>query len=123
MASCVINAMNYNYKLRSVIERDDDFTANKHMWFDTQVCATFLLSWMISRALVDYTNIERIIGSILDDVQAPYESMNDSIETINSYSHTSMVVHLGSNDHLWISNLIHRNMLFSSSKKHSPSLQ
>ena len=42
--SCVMNAMNYNYKLRSVIRREDDSTTNKRMWFDTQVRATYLWS-------------------------------------------------------------------------------
>ena len=72
---------------------------------------------MISWALVDYTYMERIIGYILDDVYAPYESMNDSITTITSYFHTTMVVHPGSNDHLQIHNSMHGNMLSSSSKK------
>ena len=27
--SCVMNVMDYKYKLRSVIRREDDFTANK----------------------------------------------------------------------------------------------
>ena len=77
----------------------------------------FLWSWMLLRALVDYTNMERIIGHILDNVKAPHVSINDSIGTITSYFHTSMVVHPGSNDHLRIPNLIHRNMLSPSSKK------
>ena len=38
-------------------------------------------------------------------------------EYITSYFHTLMVVHLGSNDHLRIHNLIHGNMLSSLSKK------
>ena len=54
---------------------------------------------MISQALVDYTDMGRIIGCILDDVQAPHVSMNDSIGSITSYFHTSIVVHPGSNDH------------------------
>ena len=40
--SCVMNTMNYKYKLRSVIGREDDFTGNKWTWFDTQVHDTFL---------------------------------------------------------------------------------
>ena len=43
--------------------------------------------------------------------------MKDSIGPIFSYFHKSMVVHPGSNGHLQIRNLIHRNMLSSSSKK------
>ena len=117
MGSCMTNAMDYNYKLRSVIGLDDDFTASKWMWFDIQICATFMWSWMMSRALVDYTNMRRIIGYILDNVQPPYVSMNDSIGAITSYFHISMVVHLRSNDNLQIPNLIHGNILSLSSKK------
>ena len=32
---------NFLYKLRSVFGRDDDLTANKRTWFDTQVRVTF----------------------------------------------------------------------------------
>ena len=55
---------------------------------------------MISRALVDYTDMGRTIGRILDDVQALYMSMHDSIRTVTSHFYTLMVVHPGSNDHL-----------------------
>ena len=82
-----------------------------------EVCVIFLWSWIISQVLVDYTNMERIIGHILDVVQLQYVVMNNSNGTITSYFNTSMVVHPGSNDHLHIRNLIHGNMLFSSLKK------
>ena len=72
---------------------------------------------MISRALVDYTDIGSIIGYIIDHVQAPYMSMNDSILSITSNFHILMVVDLGSNDHLRVHNLIHGNILTLSSKK------
>ena len=72
---------------------------------------------MISPSLVDYTNLGRIIVCILDNVYAPSMSMKDSIGSITSYFHTSMVVHPGSNDHLRIRYLIHGNMLSSSLKK------
>ena len=72
---------------------------------------------MISQSLVDYTNMGRIIGCILDDVYAPSVSMKDSIRSITTYFHTSMVVYPGSNDHLRIRNLIHGNILYSSSKE------
>ena len=111
-----MNSMDYNYKVRSVIGQVDNFTANKRMWFNIQVRATFLWSWIISWALVDYTDIRKIIGCKLDDVQASSVSMNNSIGTITSYFHTSMVVHPGFNDHLQIHNLIHGNILSSSSK-------
>ena len=61
MGSCVTNTMNSNYKVKSVITRADDFTVNKQMWFDTQVRATFLWSWMISRALIEYTDTEELV--------------------------------------------------------------
>ena len=112
-----MNVLDYNYKLRSVIGREDDFTANKLNWFDTQVHATFLWSWMVLLALVDYIHMGRIIGRILDDVYALSMLMKDSIGSITSHFYTSMVVHPGSNDHLQIHNLIHGNMLSSSSKK------
>ena len=112
-----MNVMDYNYKLRSVTGQEDDFTANKQTLFDTQVRATFLWSWMISGPLIDYTNMGRIIGCILDGIQTPYVSMKDSIRKITSHFHTSMVEHQGSNDHLQMCNLIYRNILTSLSKK------
>jgi len=117
VGSYVMNALDYKYKLRSVIGREDDFTANKWKWFDTQVRDTFLWSWMISWALVDYTDMGSIIGRVLDNVYALSVSMKDSIGSITYYFHTSMVVHPGSNDYLRIRNLIHGNILSSSSKK------
>ena len=97
---CVLNANEYNYKLRSVIGQEDDFTANKWKWFDTQVRDTLLWPWTISWSLVDYTNMGRIIGRILDNVYVPSVSLNDSVGFITSYFYTSMVIHPGSNDHL-----------------------
>ena len=76
-----------------------------------------LWSWMISLTLADYTDMRRIIGCILDDVLAPHESLHNSIGSVTSYFHVSMIVHSGSNDHLRLHNLIHGNMLSSSSKK------
>ena len=111
------NTLNNNYKLRSVFGQKDDFTTNTWKWFDTQVRDIFLWSWMISRSLVDYTDIGRIFGCILDNVYAPSVSMKDSIRSITSYFHTSIVIHLGSNDHLRISTLILASMLSLSSKK------
>ena len=99
-----------------MIGGEDDFTANNWTWFDKQVRATFLWSW-ISRVLVDYTNMGSIIGCIMDNIYAPCVSINDSIGTITSYFQTSMVVHPRSNDHLQIHNLIHGKMLSLSSKK------
>ena len=92
--------MDYNYKLMSMIGREDDFITNNWTWFDAQVCNTFLWSWMISRALVDYTDMGRIIGRILDNVYAPSVSMKDSIGSIISCFHASIVVHPWSNDHI-----------------------
>ena len=97
--------------------RKDNLTVNKWTRFDKHVCTIFFWSWMISRVLVDYTDIEKFIGHILDDVQAPHVSMNNNIRSITSYLHTSIVVHSGSNNYLRLRNLIHENMLPSSSKK------
>ena len=112
-----MNELDYNHKLRSVIRWEDDFTANKWKWFETQVRDTFLWSWMISQALVDYTNMRRIIGCVLDNICTPSVSMKDNVGSITSYFRTSMVVYPRSNDQLWIRNQIHGNMLSSSSKK------
>ena len=100
VGSCITNAMdyNFNYKPRSVVGREDDCTANKWRWFDIQVHATLLWIWVISRALADYTSMGGIIGGILDNVQAPYVSANNSNRTITSYFPTLMVVHPGYND-------------------------
>ena len=95
--SCVMNAMNFNYKLRSVIGRKTYFTTNKRTWFGAQVCATLLWSW-ISLSLVDYTDMRGIISRILDNVLATDVSMNDSVRSMTSYFHVSMVVYSGSND-------------------------
>ena len=117
MGSYVIHTLDYNYKLRSVIGWEDDFTTNKWKWFDTQVHDIFLWSWMISRSLVDYTDMGRIIGCILDNEDARSVSLRDSIGFITSYFHTSMIIHPGFNDHLQIHNLVNGNMLSLSSKK------
>ena len=44
VGSCLTNTMdyNFNYKLRSVIEQENNFIANKQTWFDTKVCTTLL---------------------------------------------------------------------------------
>ena len=77
----MLNTTDYNYKLRSMLGRKDDSTTNKLTWFNKQVRDTFLCSWMISQALVDYNNIGRAIGCILDEVYATSVSMRDSIES------------------------------------------
>ena len=68
VGSYEMNTLNYNYKLRSVFGLEDDFATSMWRWFDTQVCNTCLWSWMISWSLVDYTDMGRIVGCILDDV-------------------------------------------------------
>ena len=60
---------------------------------------------MISRKLVDHTNIGRAIGCLLDLVYAPSAEMKDSVRSTTSLFHTSMAVHPGSNDHLPIHKL------------------
>ena len=72
---------------------------------------------MISRKLVDNTNIGRAIGCILDMVYAPSMSMRDSIGSTTSFFYISMVVHPGSDDHLRIHKFIHKGLLSSLSKK------
>ena len=110
---CVLNTTDYNYKLRNVIRQENDFKVKKWIWFNKQVCDTFLCSWMISRKLVDHTNIGRAIGRILNMVYAPFLSMRTSIGSVTSFFHTSMVVHPGSDNHLRIHKFIHTCLLSS----------
>ena len=72
---------------------------------------------MIPRALIDYTDIGRAIGCILDEVYAPSVSIRDSIGSTTSFFHTLMVLHPGSHDHLRIHKFIHEGLLSSSLKK------
>ena len=72
---------------------------------------------MISRALVDLNNIERIIGRLVDMVYVPSALMRESIGLTTSFFHTSMVVNPGPNDHLRIHKFIHKGLLSSLSKK------
>ena len=72
---------------------------------------------MLSRKLVDHTNIGRAIGRLLDMVYAPSASMRDSIGSTTSFFHTSMVVHPGLDDHLRIRKFIHKGLLSSLLKK------
>ena len=113
----MLNANEYNYKIRSVIGRKDESTVTKWTWFNKQVCDTLLCSWMISQKLVDHTNIGRAIGRLLDLVDALFASMRDSIGSTISFFHTSIVVHPGLDDHLRIHKFIHRSLLSSLSKK------
>lgn len=75
---CMLNTTDYNYKLRSVFGQEYSHTNMTWIWFNQQVRDTFLCSWMISRSLVDYSNMGRAIGRILDKVYAPSVSMIDS---------------------------------------------
>ena len=72
---------------------------------------------MISRKLVDHTNIGSAIGCLLDLVYAPSTLMRDSIGSTTSFLHTSMVAHPGSNYHLHIRKFIHNGLLSLLSKK------
>ena len=72
---------------------------------------------MISRKLVDHTNIGRAIGCLLDLVYAPSTSMRDSIRSTTSFFRTSIVVHLGSDEYLQTRKFIHKGLLSSLSKK------
>ena len=107
---CMLDTTDYNYKLRSVLGREYDSTANKWTWFNKQVHDTFLCSWMISRALVDYTEMGRAIGCIFNEIYAPSVSMRNSIGSTISFFDTSMVLHSGSDDHLCICTFIHEGV-------------
>ena len=114
----MLNTTDYNYKLRSVLGQEDDSTATKWTWFNKQVHDRFLCSWMILRALVDYTDMGRAIGCILDEEYVSPVSIKDSsIRSTTPYFFTSMVLYPGSDDHLRIRIFIHEDLLVSSSKK------
>jgi len=113
----VLKATVYNYKLRSVIGQEDNYSITKWTWFNKQVHATFLCSWMISWKLVDDTNIGRAIGRLLDVVYAPSASMRENIGSTTSIFHALMVVNPGSDDHLRICKFIHEGLLSSLSRK------
>ena len=81
------------------------------------MCATLWWTWVVSRALVHYTETGRIIGCLIDTVQTLPVARTDSNGTITSYVHISLAVYPRSNDHLQMHNLIHGNMLSLSSKK------
>ena len=72
---------------------------------------------MISRKLVDHTNIGRAIGRLLDLVYALLGGMRNSVGSTTSFFHISMVVHPGLDDHLRIRTFIHKGLLFSSLSK------
>ena len=114
---CLLNANKYKYKLRSLIGQEDESKVTKWTWFNKQECDTLLCSWIISRKLVDHTNIGIAIGRLLDLVYASSAGMKDSVGSTTSFLHTSMVVHPGSNDHLHIRKFIHEVLLSSWSKK------
>ena len=114
---CVLNTTDFNYKLRSVIGQEDESKVTEWIWFNTQVHDTFLCLLMISRKLVDHTNIERAIECLLDIVYVPSSSMKDSIGSATSFFHTSIVVHPGSDNHLSIHKFIQKGLLSSLSKK------
>ena len=81
---CMLNANEYNYKLRSVIGREDEYTVTNRTWLNKQVRDTLLCSWMISRKLVDHTNIDIAIGRLLDLVYAPSAGMRNSVRSTTS---------------------------------------
>ena len=114
---CMLDTTDYNYKLRSVIGQEDDSKDTKWTWFDKQVRDTFLCSWMISPKFVDYTDMGRAIGRILDKVYTPSVSMRDSIGSTTSFFHASMVSHLGLDDHLRIHKFRNVGLLSLLSKK------
>ena len=92
---CILHETKYNYSLRSVIGQEDESKVTKWTCFNKQVRDMFLCLWMISRKMVDHTNIGRAIGRLLDIVYVLSSSMTDSIRSTNSFFHTSMEVHPG----------------------------
>ena len=88
------------------------------MWFNQQVRDTIFCSWMVSRKLVNGSNIRRAIGRLFDLVYAPSAGMRNSVGSTTSFFRASMVVNSGSNDHLRISKFIHEGLLSSLTKKH-----
>ena len=74
---CLLSVNEYNYKLRSVIGQEDVSQVTKWTRSNKQVHDTLFCSWMISRKLVDGSNIGRAIGHILDLVYAPSGSGNE----------------------------------------------
>ena len=115
--SCVLNATEYNYKLRSVSGQENESKVKKWTWFNKEVRDTFLCLWMTSRKSVDHKNIRRAIGCLLDMEYAPSASMRDSIGSTTSFFHISMVVHPGLDDCLHIRKFIHKDLLTSLSKE------
>ena len=63
---CLLNIDEYNCKLRSVTGLEDESKVKKWTWYNKQVRDTLLCSWLVSRKLVDGTNIRRAIGRLLD---------------------------------------------------------
>ena len=100
---CLLNTNEYNYKLRSVIGQEDESKVTKWTWFNKQIRDTLFCSWMISRKLVDGTNIGRAIGRLLDLVYAPSAGMRSSVGSTTSFFHTSMLVNTNSIKNIKIS--------------------
>ena len=71
----LLNANEYNYKLRSVIGQEDESKVTKWKLLNKQVRDTLLCSQIRSRKLVDHTNIGRAIGHLLSLVYAPSAGM------------------------------------------------
>ena len=113
----LLNANEYNYKLKSVIGREVVPKVTKWTWFNKQVRDTLFCSLMVSRQLVDGSNIGRAVGRLLTLVYVPLVGMRSSVGSTTSFFHTSMVVNTGSNDHLRIRKFIHEGLLSSLSKK------
>ena len=78
------------------------------MWFDTKVCTVLLWIWVVSRALVDYTETRRVIGCLIDTVHTPYVPGTVSNGKITACVYKSLTIHPGSNNHVWMFNLVHR---------------
>ena len=99
------------------MDKKTSLRSQKWTWFNKQVRDTLLCSWMVSRKLVDHTNIGRAINRLLDVVYAPFAGIRDSIGSTTLFFHASMVVHPGLDDYLRIHKFIHKGLLSSLSKK------
>ena len=81
--------------------------------------STLLWIWMVSRTIVDYTEIGRIIGGLFYTVQGLLVLGTNNNEIITSHFHISLALYPESNYHVRMCDSVHRNMLSLSSKKKS----
>ena len=61
---CLLNANEYNNKLRCVIGWEDVSEVTKWTWFNKQVRDTLFCLWMMPRKLIDGSNIRRLFNQL-----------------------------------------------------------